>query len=618
MGCGSSANTPATKDDGDNSKKYAEGESKKSPRDKADGAPKSPRKDGKDSNSPKDNKKKKGKKVKETPRQFKRVTTMVELEDNTEAAGVTTVTLPRKRVGYKVDPKDDGFASYLSITSGQSSVARGPPEEGGTVVTLVPDFSPKFTLNLTKDESAQIKESDDSSFELGDLTLISLLNSRYRKPALKGYQLRPLCGFCKSLAAVAISPDDRLVSIAMSRGKAICPNDHLTIPGVPSLAKLSGSRHSSGSIPGQVQLKLDSFYRVIRCYDFRTAQLVGLLKRKGLEPEVTSFMEFGVDDQQLFSCTQEGSVLLWHMGRMKLQKPMEEYSSVGRLAQVRVSDNGKYVAACGEDIDDDGTTCGQVPVWLIEAGRQVIAFTKHKAPCNALAFHPKSEIVMSGDRAGMLLVWVVETGKVLKRVKAHEIQIRSIHFISESRVVTSDERFTRMWEFNSDMTECTPVWSKHLDWPVPLAFDKDDEDQAYESEEEVETEEDNNAAKRSANGSDEDNDEAEDVEKSKGIEKGKTVEMRPVTRYPLRAPPNQGKIRQRLSLTLPCGIILQCLSIKEIYLLSVDTGELVANIDIPSFISCGQGGRSAAVLGDVQGNVYALDLEMTHALPTFT
>ena len=581
MGCGGSTSTEEPGKDG--SDKYREAATpKKSPTNARETIPSplcSPKgKDGIIKLSPRDLKKKK--KIKGSPRgsprMFPRAVKVGErAEPNETGQGTTAYTMPKKRLACKINPTDDNFSDIYSLVKGKAYLERAPPFPNSTCVTVVPEFSPRITVSLTAEESQSITTQPDGSIDFGDLTGAKVLSARLgvTPPRLRSYKFRYLTGFNKSIASVALSHDGRLCTVAMSRGKVV-PTGELVVQVSPGLfqsqSKISTNARSSsaGSVHGQV--KADSISRIVRCIDLRTDMLVGMLKQKGFEPEATSDMHFSYDDQHLVSCTNEGSVLLWHMGRMKIHKQLEigmDFNGVGRLSQVTVSPNGKLVAAGGEDIDDDGMTIGQVPVWTTEGQKQIQSFAAHRAPVFSLHFHPDSIHICSGDRNGVIHIWAAETGELVHTLEGHTISVRSIHYLNSGLLLTADERFTRLWDIQDN--EYTPVWTKHIDSKESIQWADDPRAQAECDEDEI--------------------------------------DVGPLFMHP---PADQSRTRQRLLITIPGGILLSAISTREVILIDAHTGNQIADIPVKSPVSCAAASNSLIVMGDIWGNVYAVDLDM--------
>eukprot|EP01061_Rhynchopus_euleeides_P019353 TRINITY_DN31799_c0_g1_i2.p1 TRINITY_DN31799_c0_g1~~TRINITY_DN31799_c0_g1_i2.p1 ORF type:complete len:661 (+),score=192.49 TRINITY_DN31799_c0_g1_i2:246-2228(+) len=579
--------------------------------------------------SPKKRKKGKMSPRGEPDRLFRKIETTKDLPCS-PGESTTTFAIPQHRQYLKSD-KDEISRKFRCITTGEMTLARGPPPItplDGTpppkVLTVHSDIAPSFTLNLTQEEIGKITSlSDTHQLDLKGITISDMLESRLQKTRYRGANLRGVHGFVKPLTAVAISSDDRLLTTALGRAKNIPVRDAGIGLGLSEHGSRSGSivshhsraSSSASSLAGQV--KVEALSRVIRCIDSRTATISGSMKQKCFDPEATSDMLFTNEDQHLLSCSSEGSVFIWNIGRMKVHKTLEigqDYNPPGRLHQVRVSPDGKTVAACGEDIDDDGRTVGQVPVWDVDSAKQILSFQSHKAPVLCLAFHPDSKHIASGDRHGSILLWVVTTGEVLKKIKGHTISMRSVYFLPNNLFMSADERFTRVWDAAADYR---PMWTKHIDTtegkkfegkfkPTGLAGADDESD---ESEEEDEAQKDVPPSPRK--------DGEQENMSSSGSRSTMSVPQSPKCPKSLvmQAPANQSKLRQRMVVPVPCGLLMSCLSIREIQLIDVETGDVCDTFQTKAPVACAAGGRAAAVLGDIWGNVYSLDFEVSNPLP---
>eukprot|EP01063_Lacrimia_lanifica_P018110 TRINITY_DN25070_c0_g1_i1.p1 TRINITY_DN25070_c0_g1~~TRINITY_DN25070_c0_g1_i1.p1 ORF type:complete len:628 (+),score=197.90 TRINITY_DN25070_c0_g1_i1:59-1942(+) len=574
-------------------------------------APKSPR-------SPKSPRgKKKNKNGRKDGEMFKKVPPVISsLVASDVPSSVTSYLHPCQFVEIQPDRKvpDQPKFDFMGVCLGGTSVIRGPPgdpDAGGRTVSVVSDLCPRFSLNMSQEEAAafSIDEASHKAVMADALNPIKLLIDRTAKTKYDGCSIRSLPGYNRPIAAIAISSDERSFTVCMGKGKPIVVRDNgvgLQMFGGtgPPPGGGGGSRQQSGaggsrtssfsSLTGH--LRMERLAKIIRCHDFRTGQTTGMLKQKALEPETTTDMLFANEDQHLVTCTSEGCVFIWNMGRMKLHKQLEvgvEYNPCTKLHQVRISPNGKLVASCGEDIDDDGKGVGQVAVWETDTAKQVNAFTGHKSPAFALGFHPNSEHIISGEKKGTIILWVALTGEVLKRVLGHTQPVRSVWFNGERSFFSVDERFIRLWNVEEDDGDFTPVFTKHIDNELGEKF-------VSPTDEEI--------ANMEAEAEDQEEDDEED-----GDEKQPScpsyLQMNP--------PPRQSKLRQRLVVPLPCGLLLSCISTREVQVIDGASGDVVEKVWTKAPVSCAAGGRSTAVLGDVFGNVYCLDFKMKHMLPTY-
>jgi small GTP-binding protein len=76
---------------------------------------------------------------------------------------------------------------------------------------------------------------------------------------------------------------------------------------------------------------------------------------------------------------------------------------------------------------------------------------EHPRTINALAFHPKGEIVASGGYDGEVRLWDLQTGDRLRTLKGHDYMVNSVAFNSEGTTLvtaSSDETF-RLWDVSS-------------------------------------------------------------------------------------------------------------------------------------------------------------------------
>eukprot|EP01064_Diplonema_japonicum_P026108 TRINITY_DN37522_c0_g1_i1.p1 TRINITY_DN37522_c0_g1~~TRINITY_DN37522_c0_g1_i1.p1 ORF type:complete len:535 (+),score=63.74 TRINITY_DN37522_c0_g1_i1:27-1631(+) len=264
--------------------------------------------------------------------------------------------------------------------------------------------------------------------------------------------------------------------------------------------------------------------------------------------------------ERMFSCTSDGVLTLWDVAKMRSKRVYEdtrEESQMNNLLCLAVSPNGLYVVAGGDLYTEEGTLQGGLVSWKVDDGQEMTAFGEHKHPVTCCMFSAVcSERLYSGDSRGTVFHWEIETGLVLNKISGHT-SVRSILTYSEC-LITADEQFVCRWA----LPDCKPEWVRQI------------------GEEPVEV-----------------GDEAD------------------VARLMENTVPNN--MKQRLVVGFPAGLLGCCIfGSSEFELLDLESGTVVLTIPTTSVITCAAAGRSVCLLGDINGNVFSLKLEMSHMLPS--
>eukprot|EP00755_Sulcionema_specki_P022698 Sspe_Gene.77139::Locus_48176_Transcript_1_1_Confidence_1.000_Length_1970::g.77139::m.77139 len=582
MGCGSSSSggVQESEERRDASKKYQASDEKKVKRLSPKGSPTdSPR------SASEEPKKKKFDKHAAEPLQIASV-----LGEGSKFGKNTKAYLYRRvQSRIRSDPAEEGDEVPLyELARGSMALARPPPPPSTSTpgtprasvqVTVNSDFSKPFSFLLHGEDAEEVKLGEDGEPDVSALELENILTPYLRSTELIDATLRGIPGFNRSIGCVAVSYDDRLLAVCMGGGRVIPVGTGVNRIDFGALVNGSPRTHSASSTSSlkigesprdalMAQFKADAYSRYIRMIDLFTLRPIGLMKQKGVEPEIISDMHFAPDCQHLFSGSTEGTLGMWQVGRLKLSnKSFEvgnEFNPPGRVNQLRLSPDGTLVACATEDIAEDGELCGSVSVWRVSTAKQLVAFTEHASPVTAVAIHPNSQIIASGDKMGELKVWKALTAEVLQTISGHSQPLRNLQWHWDgSMFLSCDERFVRVWKY----PEWRPIWTKHIDSAAVVHSAVDDPE-----------------------------DDADEL-------------------YNMVPPTNQSRMRVRLSMLIPGKAVLYAITTRLLSLLSLDTGEEIMTFTTKAPIACASAGRTVVAMGDVWGNLYLLDLKMRNALP---
>eukprot|EP01063_Lacrimia_lanifica_P000617 TRINITY_DN10320_c0_g1_i1.p1 TRINITY_DN10320_c0_g1~~TRINITY_DN10320_c0_g1_i1.p1 ORF type:complete len:606 (+),score=190.67 TRINITY_DN10320_c0_g1_i1:117-1934(+) len=524
------------------------------------------------------------------------MTDLTKVEDN---ATTSMFMLSTNKVVLKTEPakkQQEQIKEFGQVARGEMVVKRGPPPDTTMTAEVHSDFCPPWSVTLSAEEMSAGPKLGGDCFLLDGPAPQQLVSGRLVPSQFKGMSIRVLTSFNRPISAVGISNDGRMVAIAQVRAKAIEPH-RADKPMIATLAE-TGKGGSRGSVSSMTSLlnrfKIDAFSRTVRLHDLRTGTMVGYMKEKTGDPEVTSDFVFPPSNPEgLMSCTSDGTLMVWHTGKFRLVKKCtlsEGYPNPTRYTKLAISNNGKFMVGAADDLDDDAEDVGQVVVYMAEPGgfKHMHSIRNvHKHLVTAVALSPNNDLGVSGDQKGGVHVWNIENGNVLFEMQGHLCPIKACFFLPDAnRVVTVCERYLRCWDIttSSKVEKPVPLWTRFVEAKEPTKW----------------------ADSLEAWGGDEQEDEEEYDEPSE----------RQSPRY-MQPTANRSKHRIRVALQLFSNHMLFASTTRELIVLDCVTGEEVDRVSTRGVLQCGAALRSIAVLGDTLGMVYVIDFNTGHELPTF-
>eukprot|EP01065_Artemidia_motanka_P051217 TRINITY_DN8962_c0_g1_i1.p1 TRINITY_DN8962_c0_g1~~TRINITY_DN8962_c0_g1_i1.p1 ORF type:complete len:636 (+),score=124.81 TRINITY_DN8962_c0_g1_i1:90-1910(+) len=431
------------------------------------------------------------------------------------------------RLACPFDDDDTEERSVLwNLLRGQTVVEpAGPPLQTpvevahtGKPIDIACDFG-TVRLRINEAEAQEIVERPPEviaePLDLSALRPARMLQARSRRASVAGVSVRHVTGHCRAVKAVGLSGDGRLLV-------------------------------SGDGIDAR---------QALRCLDVRSCSHVGTLNGyRGGSGEAPCDLSFSTNGQQLATCDQSDTLLLWDMTTFRCKKTLQFEGEDGNelfLVGVRLSPDGRLVAAAAEQSDEEGVSRGRVVIWDLEAKQQKLMFSEHTASVLCHSFSPCSTLLASGGRDGQLYIWKAETGMVVHKLPGHLSGVRSCQFNHDGSVLlTNDAKVLCLWETASGK----PCLTRHIDGsPRPNTLPEH--------------------AKPDT-----------DVQPSK-------------TRY-------------MVSLFIPGGLMLVAASDKQVRLFNARTGVEQYSIGTRAPVTCASSANSTVALGDVYGNVYVAELTL--------
>jgi WD40 repeat protein len=145
------------------------------------------------------------------------------------------------------------------------------------------------------------------------------------------------------------------------------------------------------------------------------------------------------------------SLRVWqaHLQRIKLHRVNFAYSDLtksvfadtfGSIHSVAFSPDGNLLAT--------GSVDGEIRVWQVADGKQLLAYQGHTGWVRSVAFSPDSCMIASGSEDQTVQLWDVQTGQHLKTLQGHTNQVRSVTFSPDGQKLasSSEDQTVRLWD----------------------------------------------------------------------------------------------------------------------------------------------------------------------------
>ncbi len=98
-----------------------------------------------------------------------------------------------------------------------------------------------------------------------------------------------------------------------------------------------------------------------------------------------------------------------------------------------------------------GDAEGQILLWQVADGRQLLSCQGQTGRVRALAFNPQGDLLASGGEDCLLRLWQVTTGQCLKTWSGHQNQINCLGFSEDNSLLASgsDDQTVRIWDIKT-------------------------------------------------------------------------------------------------------------------------------------------------------------------------
>ena len=140
----------------------------------------------------------------------------------------------------------------------------------------------------------------------------------------------------------------------------------------------------------------------------------------------------------------------------------QTFSSV---LSVAFSPNGQRLATGGVN--------GEVCLWRVADGQQLMIFQGHTDWVWSVAFSPDGHTLASGSDDGTIRLWRVDTGRCVSILQGHTQRLRSVAFSPNGQVLasSSEDQTVKLWDVSS--SQCLKTLKGHTDWVNSVVFSPD-------------------------------------------------------------------------------------------------------------------------------------------------
>ncbi|NEQ21583.1 MAG: hypothetical protein F6K28_20675, partial [Microcoleus sp. SIO2G3] len=146
-----------------------------------------------------------------------------------------------------------------------------------------------------------------------------------------------------------------------------------------------------------------------------------------------------------------------------------------RIVSVAFSPDGKLLAT--------GDVVGQVRLWQVVDGQQVLTFQGHTNWVSSIAFSPDGQLLaVSGSSESTVKLWEVNTGQCVRILPGHTDWVSSVVFSQDGQRLASsgDDSTVRLWEVSTG--QCLHILQGHTDKVWSVAFSSDGQTLASSSD----------------------------------------------------------------------------------------------------------------------------------------
>ena len=135
-----------------------------------------------------------------------------------------------------------------------------------------------------------------------------------------------------------------------------------------------------------------------------------------------------------------------------------------RITAVTFSPDGKSLAT--------SDVIGQVRLWQVADGQQLMTFQGHSDWISSIAFSPDGKLLASSGTSDdpTVKLWEANTGQCVRILQGHNYWISSVAFSPDGQTLASasDDHTVRLWEVSTG--QCVRILQGHTSWVKSVAF----------------------------------------------------------------------------------------------------------------------------------------------------
>ncbi|MBD2295162.1 hypothetical protein H6G06_17160 [Anabaena sphaerica FACHB-251] len=139
--------------------------------------------------------------------------------------------------------------------------------------------------------------------------------------------------------------------------------------------------------------------------------------------------------------------------------------SLKSIYSLALSPDGKLLAT--------GDMDGQIHLWQIADGKNLLTFKGHEGIIWTVAFSPNGQTLASGGHDGLIKLWDIQTGKCLKIFDEHTGIVWSVSFSPDGQTLASGSQDNSIRSWDIYLGKCLKILHGHISAVCSVRFNRD-------------------------------------------------------------------------------------------------------------------------------------------------